>query len=316
MALSDNMRGALFMMGTMTAFTINDACMKILGEEAPLFQLLVLRGIGTALFLWWLAWRMGHLRLSASRRDWWLMVVRSLSEVAGAWFFMTALFHMPIANLSAILQALPLTVTLASALFLGEKVGWRRFTAILIGFAGVALIVRPGPEGFTIDSIYGLATVVCVTIRDITARQLSKDVPSLLVSLVAAVFVMGLSGLAAFVPMGLPGSGAPWVAMDLGQVGLMALTTAFVIVGYILSVSAMRVGEIGFVAPFRYTSLVVAILVGVLVFGTFPDALTLLGAAIVVVTGLYTLLREWQLRRAGRAAMTAPTTIPARHRGL
>ncbi len=144
--MSDNTRGALLMTGSMAAFTFNDAFMKSLGEHLPLFQAIFLRGIGTTLFLIALTVWMRQVRLAASRRDWTLMIIRAVSEMGGAWFFITALFHMPFANLSAILQALPLAVTLAGAVFLGESVGWRRMTAILIGFAGVMLIVRRGPK--------------------------------------------------------------------------------------------------------------------------------------------------------------------------
>jgi S-adenosylmethionine uptake transporter len=225
------------------------------------------------------------------------MLVRAVSEMFAAFFFISALFHMPFANLSAILQALPLVVTLAGALFLRESVGWRRMAAILIGFAGVMLIVRPGPDGFTLDAIYGLATVLCVTVRDLVSRMMSPAVPSLMVASVSALGVTLFAGAGSafetWAPVTLP------VALKL--VGAMV----FVFGGYLFSVSAMRVGDLAFVAPFRYTSLIVALVVGALVFGTFPDALTLTGAAIVVATGLFTLYRERVTRRATVAATTA-----------
>ncbi len=147
------MRGAALMTGAMASFTVNDAFMKGLGTELPLFQAIFLRGIGVSLFLIALTWAMGQVRLQASRRDWTLMVLRAVSEMGSAWFFITALFHMPFANISAILQSLPLTVTLAGALFLGEAIGWRRMMAILVGFGGVLLIVQPGSEGFDIYAV-------------------------------------------------------------------------------------------------------------------------------------------------------------------
>lgn len=296
--MSDNSRGALLMTGSMAAFTFNDAFMKTLGEHLPLFQAIFLRGIGTTLFLIALTVWMGQVRLAASRRDWTLMVIRAVSEMGGAWFFITALFHMPFANLSAILQALPLAVTLAGAVFLGESVGWRRLTAILVGFAGVMLIVRPGAEGFTVYALYGLATVLCVTVRDIVSRMMSPELPSLMVASVSALgvtlFAATGSAFEVWAPVTLP------VALKL--LGAMV----FVFGGYLFSVSAMRVGELSFVAPFRYTSLIVALVVGALVFGTFPDTLTLIGAGIVVATGLFTLYRERVTRRATLAATSAP----------
>jgi len=223
------------------------------------------------------------------------MGLRAVSEMGSAWFFITALFHMPFANISAILQSLPLTVTLAGALFLGERIGWRRMTAILVGFGGVLLIVRPGTEGFDIYAIYGLATVACVTLRDIVSRMMSPALPSLMVASVSAVGVTGFAAVGALF--------VDWQPVDGAAAVNLAGAMVFVIGGYICSVAAMRVGELGFVAPFRYTSLVIALVLGALVFGTFPDPVTLVGAAIVVTTGLYTLYREGRMRR--RLAATA-----------
>ena len=290
MPLSDNLRGALFMIGSMTCFTINDAFMKTVGDDLPLFQALFVRGIGASLFLIGLTWALGQLHLHQSRRDWALMAIRAVAEMAGAWTFVTALFHMPFADLSAIIQAVPLSITLASALVLGEVVGWRRLTAILIGFGGVLMIVRPGGEGFTVYAIYALICVAMVTVRDISSRMMSASAPSLLVATTSAIGVTGFAGVGAvFVDWAPVSGGAAW-----GLTGSML----FLIGGYVFSVAAVRTGEISFVAPFRYTGLVVAILVGVVVFGTFPDGWTWAGAGIVVATGLFTLYREQVVRRA------------------
>lgn len=294
---SDNMRGAMLMMGAMAAFTLNDAFMKSLSDELPLFQALLLRGLATTLFLWGIAQGTRGLRLDLGPRDWRLVVLRSLAEVGAAWFFITALFNMPIANVTAILQALPLTVTLAGALFLGEAVGWRRMTAIAVGFAGVLLIVRPGPEGFNLHALYALASVLCVTVRDLATRRLSPEVPSMTVALAgsAAVTAFGAAGCLA----------GAWVPVSATAAAQLGGAIVFVILGYVCSVMAMRAGDIGFIAPFRYTSLVWALALGLVVFGHWPDPLTLLGAAIVAATGLFTLWRE-------RRRRTAPAGRPAR----
>lgn len=296
--MSDNMRGALLMAGAMASFTMNDAFMKFLTESMPLFQAILLRGIGTTLMLIGLAWYLGQLYLRASRRDWMLMLVRAVSEMGGAWFFITALSNMPFANLSAILQSLPLTVTLVGALFLGEAVGWRRMAAILVGFMGVLLIVQPGNDVFNIYSVYGLATVACVTVRDIVSRMMSRAVPSLTVASVSAL------GVTLFAAVG--SAFVTWQPLDDTALWQLGGAMVFVFGGYLCSVGAMRVGELSFVAPFRYTSLVTALIVGALVFGTFPDGLTLLGAAIVVATGLFTLYRERVTRRARLVAAAQP----------
>jgi S-adenosylmethionine uptake transporter len=171
-------------------------------------------------------------------------------------------------------------------------------SAILIGFAGVLLIIRPGAEGFTIHALYGLATVACVTLRDIVSRMMSRDLPSLMVASVSALGVTLFAGLGSTM--------VTWAPVTPSVLALLGGAVVFVFGGYLFSVSAMRVGDLAFVAPFRYTSLLVALVVGALVFGTFPDLLTLIGAGIVVATGLFTLYRERVTRRATLAAASAP----------
>lgn len=272
------------MAASMTAFTINDTFVKLLGDHLPFFQFLLLRSIGAAVFILVLAYRAGALRLPANAQDRRLILFRSLAEMAAAYFFLTALIHMPIANVTAILQALPLTVALGAALVLGENVGWRRFAAIGVGFIGVYLIVRPGSEGFTIHSIYALLAVVAVTIRDLAARRITKQVSSLTVATSAVLFILAFSAIGALGTEWQPVRPVDWLWLSGSVISI--------IVAYQFSVSAMRVGEIGFVAPFRYTSLLVALIAGLLIFGDWPDGITLLGAAIVVSTGLFTLWRE------------------------
>ncbi len=279
------------MTGAMTAFTINDTFLKLLGADLPLFQILFLRSVGVIVLLGSFAWATGSFRWPERASDRRLILIRAVAEAAAAWFFITALFNMPIANLSAILQALPLTVTLAAALFMGEHVGWRRFTAILVGFIGVFLIVRPGPEGFTIDSLYGVASVLCVTVRDLVVRRMSPDVKSMTVALGTVIIVGIFAGVGAMFVDWQPVAPVHWA--------WLAGTVVTVLGGYIFSVSAMRVGEIGAVAPFRYTSLLVALIAGYFVFGDWPDEVTLIGASIVVATGLFTLWRERHMHRSG-----------------
>lgn len=287
--LSDNLRGAIFMALSMTAFTFNDACLKGLSDEMPLFQVLFLRGLGTTAMLVLISRYMGHLRFDLSRRDWGLIGLRTVAEALAAWFFVTALFNMPLANVSAIMQSLPLAVTLASALFLGEAVGWRRFTAIFVGFAGVLLIVQPGGDGFTHYSVFVLLSVAAVVVRDLSARRMSRQVPSILVALMAAGGVTIFAGLGSLT--------IDWEPVTTNALVQLVGAMIFVIGGYIASVAAMRAGEIGFVSPFRYVGLLVALVLGFVLFGDFPDRVTLIGAAIVVATGLFTLYRERQSMR-------------------
>lgn len=291
--LSDNARGALLMMAGMAAFTVSDSIMKVLSAELPLFQTLLWRGIGVTLLLGLMAWRAGAFRAVLTRQDRWVIGLRTACDTASTWFFLQALFHTPIANLTAIMQALPLTVTLGAAVFLREPVGWKRLTAICIGFLGVLLIVRPEAGGFDPFALYALVSVALVTARDLLTRRMAKGIPSLLIAWVnaAAVTLFGLVGSVTEAAVPLHGT----------MVLLLGATSVFLIAGYIMTVSAVRTGELGFVTPFRYTGLIWALVLGFVVFGEWPDPLTQLGAALIVATGLFTFYRERVTARRLRA---------------
>lgn len=277
------------MMGSMAAFTVNDAIVKLLGGSLPLFQIITLRGALTCVLLFLLTRHLGALHLRFDRRDRALVALRCLSEVGATFFYLTALMNMPLANVMAVLQALPLTVTLGAAVFFGEPVGWRRLLAIGIGFCGMLLIVRPGPDGFTTHAIYALLSVTCVTVRDLSTRRMSAHVPSMMVTLASALAVTCFGLLGSLT--------VDWVPLDAGLGLLVVGASVFVLIGYICSVMVMRVGEVGFIAPFRYTSLLWALALGWLIFGNWPDPLTMLGAGLVVAAGLFTLFRERSRRR-------------------
>jgi drug/metabolite transporter (DMT)-like permease len=287
--MSPNTKGALLMMASMAAYTINDALIKATDGALPLFQLLTLRGVMTLVLVLVLAARMRALDFRMTWHDFMLLAVRCLTEIAATYCFITALLHMPLANISAVLQMLPLTVTLGAALFFREAVGWRRSVAIAVGFVGMLLIVRPGADGFNIYSAYALGAVFAVTLRDLVTRRMSPDLPSMTVTVAVSAAILGF---------GLLGSiGEQWQPVELKNWALLAGSSIFIMGGYQFSVQVMRVGDVSFIAPFRYTGLLWALVLGWLIFGDWPDGLTMLGATIVVGTGLFTLFRERALLR-------------------
>jgi S-adenosylmethionine uptake transporter len=293
-AAKDNLRGALLMMGAMVGFTINDTIIKSVGLNMPLPQLLAIRGVMTTAILLIAALWLGMLRQPIGRKDGWLITLRTLCEVAAAYFFISALLRMELAVATAILMFLPLSVALGAALFLKEPLGWRRMLAIVIGFFGMLLIVKPGPDGLTYEAWLALAAVGCVTIRDLAARRISTQISSLTPAVAGAAGV-GLSGFLAMI-------GRDWVVMT--PTDLTALFSASVMVGiaYACSVGTMRVGDVAFVVPFRYTSLLWSLVLGWVVFGEWPDWMSLLGAAILVATGLFTIYRETRARARRKTA--------------
>ena len=294
--MTDNLRGALLMMGAMAAYVLNDATIKALAEGLPTFQVVALRGVAATAALAVLARATGAWRLPIPPADRRGVALRCAAEVAAFVPFVLALTHMPLADVTAILQAVPLTITAAGAVFLGEAVGWRRWTAIGVGFAGVLLIVQPGGTGFSPWSGLALVTVAMVTLRDLVTRRLSRDVPSLKVATFTAAAVGGLGAALSL--------DTPWQTVGGAQAGLILGAALFILGGYVLSVMAVRVGEIAVVSPFRYTALVWGAVLGFAVFSEVPDAATLAGGALVAATGLYTIWRE------GRVPRMRPTAPP------
>jgi drug/metabolite transporter (DMT)-like permease len=300
--MSPNLKGAVLMTASMATFTLNDVCVKALAQDLPLFQIVFLRGILTTAMLTLLATALGQLSFRIPHEDRPRVAWRTVFEIGAMVAYLFALVHMNIANAVAILSALPLAVTVAAALFLGEPLGWRRMSAVLAGFAGVLLIVQPGTEGFNIWSLAALLAVIIITGRDLVTRRFSPGLPSMAVAIITAAAV-GLFG-------GVLSLAETWVMPGAREVGLIALAALFIIGGYLFSIMVMRVGEVGFTAPFRYTALVFALVFGFVVFGEWPNALALVGAGIVVATGVYTILRERAVtvraRRAAKAALTHP----------
>ncbi|MBU3029560.1 DMT family transporter [Paracoccus marinaquae] len=285
----DNLRGAGFMTLSMLGFGCNDAAMKFVMQEMPLYQAITLRGLVVLVAIWLLALREGGLRLRLSppaRRP---MALRVLGEVGSTVLFLNALQVIAIGDLSAVMQSLPLVVMLGAALFFGETLGWRRTSAVVVGLLGVMIILRPGSGTFGIWSLVALGAVLLIALRDLVTRNFGREVSSATIAFYAAAAVTG---------MGLIGSlWQGWVMPSPMQLALILLAGGFLTIGYVSAVTAMRVGEISYVAPFRYASLIVAILAGLLVFGEWPDFWTWLGSGLVVGAGVYVIWREAQLGR-------------------
>ena len=281
----ENLRGILSVSACNLLFLINDAFLKVANEELPLTQILFLRGLFVTPILLVMVIATGAHRQFALLANW-PVFWRTLSEVCAAFLFLQALFHIPIANANAILQIVPLMITAAGAVFLGEAVGWRRWTAIAVGFVGVLIVVRPGLAGFDAFSLYALASMFFITLRDMTTRIMPAGLPALLVGLVTGAAV-GLSGPV----LGLA-TGEQWVMPSTWSLGLIFAAVFFLIGGYVTAVDFMRHGDISVVAPFRYTVIVFAMIVGFTVWGEVPDSLMLIGTAVIIATGVYTLHRE------------------------
>ena len=151
--MSENFRGAVLMMICMGVFVLNDAFVRLAGDSLPLAQILFFRGILTTIALLLVAFYTGVFQLKVPRQDKWLIFFRSVTEALTAYFFLTAVMNMPFANVNAILQSLPLTITIAASIFLKESFGLKRGVAIILGLVGVFFIIKPGSDGFNYYSI-------------------------------------------------------------------------------------------------------------------------------------------------------------------
>jgi drug/metabolite transporter (DMT)-like permease len=261
-------------------------------------QIMFVRGLMSSTMILIIAWRLGALRPLSTLKDPRLLL-RAFCEVLASLTYVTALSMIPLPNAAAILQALPLAVTMGAALFLGEPVGWRRWAAILVGFCGVLVIIRPGAEGFTLASLLVVGSVLTAGARDLFTKVIDPATPSLFISATTSIAVT-LTGGALIVPFG------GWQPVGIGHLAALLFGSSMLIIGYQTIILAMRTGEISFIAPFRYTSLIWAILLGIFLLGELPDLWMLVGAAIVIAAGLYAFYREHKLHReiAARRATT------------
>jgi len=278
----------------MLGFAVEDAVIKLLAGALPLGQIIGCLGAGGALVFAVLCRRQGQ---PLWDRAFFApaILLRNLAELIGTLGFVTAIALIPLSTASAILQAAPLLVTLGAALFLGEAVGWRRWAAILIGFAGVLLIIRPGTDGFDWLSLFAVQGVLGLAIRDLATRRVKAAVSSLQLSFMAFLMLIPASAILLYF------GGIVPITPSVGQTGLLIAAVFIGAVSYYGITYAMRIGEIGFVTPFRYSRMIFALIIGVLVFSETPDALTLLGATIIILSGLYTLWREQVVKRHSAA---------------
>lgn len=285
----DNLKGMAWMTLAMLAFAVTDMVLVFATLALPVGQILFLFGLGgAALFGIW-ARVQGHRWLSPVL----LMrpvMLRNAAEILATASFITALSLIPLSTLSAVIQANPLLVTLGAALFLGERVGWRRWAAIGVGLLGVLIIIRPGAEAFDPDILFAVLAAIGLSLRDLATRPVPRSVPTTLL----ASYSFAAVSLAGAVLMPVFGG---WVTPDPALALTIPVAVLTGMMAYYAITAAMRVGEIAVVTPFRYTRLVFAFVIAVVIFDETIDATTLLGVGIVIATGLYTFWRERQAAR-------------------
>ncbi|MGI3164728.1 DMT family transporter [Pseudooceanicola sp. 200-1SW] len=297
-----NVRGIVLVILAMLFFTIEDGFNKYLTGDLPPGQVMILLGVGGVVLFGGICALRGYPVLGAASRHP-TVVFRTISEGFSTLFFITSLALVPIATVAAVFQAMPLAITLGAALFLGEQVGWRRWSAVAVGFLGVLIVIRPGMAGFQIEALLVLGAVVAVAARDLLSRRMPPALPSTVAAFLAFAVLIPAGGILMAI------LGDSWAAMDARQSLLMLLSFLSMAAGYYFMLMATRVGDASAITPFRYTRLLFTLIMGALIFAEVPDALTYLGSALILASGLYTFLRERRLARRSLAEARA-TPLP------
>ena len=282
------------MMMSMACFAVEDTFIKLLSARLPATQILFSIGFGGAIITLLLA-----IVLNVNLADKILLnkhvISRTIADLFGALSFTSAMVLIPMSLLASILQATPLFVTLGAAILLGEKVGWRRWSAIFIGFLGVIIILQPGYGSFQLASLLGLAAVLCLALRDVVTRDMATEIPTLTVTFYACL-AMGSAGFIAYPFFGPPIMPTTYEAIILICAAIIGLT------GYFLLVLATRKGDVSVIAPFRYSRLLFSLGLASLILGEKLTLPILLGGLLVVSSGIYTFGRERRLVKIQKSA--------------
>jgi drug/metabolite transporter (DMT)-like permease len=294
-------KAILLMLTASLMVTVNDAIAKWLTAHYPTGEILAVRGAMVISLA--VCWALARRRPDLLRvRNWKAQLTRGVLMCVSTFLFVTSLKLLPIADAIAISFAGPVFATMLAALILKEPVGWRRWTAIGIGFIGVLIMVRPAPEIFRLVALLPVLAAFIGAFRDIVTRSMSTGGESTIATLVASTSVVAFGGLLTL-PWG-------WVPISWEHLGLFAVTATLVGIAQACMIEAFRWGEVGLIGPFKYSSLVWAVLLGSLVWGDLPGPWTLVGASVLIGSGLYIWRREAVLARQQRVA--EPLALPNR----
>jgi drug/metabolite transporter (DMT)-like permease len=296
-----NYRGILAMIGGSACFSANDAATKFAAQHLPVSEIVAARaGVALLIAVLVIAWRRELYAIAAIRNPY--LILRASTEAIIGVLVIYSLSLMPIANFTAIILIQPFIMTAIGAIWFREKVGWRRWTAVVAGFAGMLFVMKPATADFELVSLVALLAALLSLTRDLLVRQIHAQVPTTVISFSTALFA---------VPVGLLGATMqPWTMPDAASLIAIAIAAAFLFAAFILTVLAFRATDVSAVSPFRYSIIVFAFVFGVAIFGEVPDPISLAGIGIIVTAGLYMLHRE-RIRRLGQPADKPPPVFPA-----
>ncbi len=282
----ENLRGAGWMTLAMAGYVTNDAAIKFAAEDLPLFQAIFVRGVFIVALLTVLNVRRGQLGRLVERPER-PMLLRFAMETVGTIVYLLALTRLPLAGLTAVLQIVPIAVTFAAARLLREPVSAARVGAVVVGFAGVLCILRPWSDAFSPWYLAGVLAVAIVVVRELATRRISNTVPALVIALGTAISITVMAAVLSVIE--------GWDQLGMRSIGVLAIASVFLTVGYVASVTTVRTGDLSFSAPFRYSVMVFAIALQIVVFGEVPDVWTFIGSAVIAAAGLWAFAREREI---------------------
>ena len=281
-APASSAKGILLMLLALFMLTCSDAATKWLGADYPAGQIICFRALFSLIPVAVMVALYGglpSLRIVDKRGQAW----RAFYFAVGTSLIAISMIVLPIADAAAILYAGPLMITALAVPMLKEQVGWRRWTAIGVGFGGVIIMLRPTPDAIQWLGLLPLAAAFCSSMRDIYARSLAATESANSMMFWSALLTVLLAGLS------LPFA---WVAPSAVDWALLVATGLFIGVAHYLMIEAYRVSEAAVVAPFKYSGILWAVMFGYFVWGDIPDAFIIIGGTLVIASGLYILHRE------------------------
>ena len=290
-ALPPPLRAITLMVAATFVFVVNDTFMKLATEGLPPYQTLFLRGVMATVCCLPLVLVTGngrHIGMVLDSR----VLLRNGLELVAILCFVLALANMPIADITALTQTAPLLLILGVALILRERIGAFRIVLIIVGFAGAILVAQPGGDGLSPYAILGFCSALAQALRDIASRRVAAEVPGLIVAL-SAVLVVMVGALAAHLIF------EDWVTPQPRHLLLLLGSGFFLTLGHLCIFLAFRVGQAGAIAPLYYLFSVWALISGIVVFGTVPGPLALVGIALIVVSGVTVVALDERRRRIG-----------------
>lgn len=288
-----NYRGILAIIGSSAFFSANDAAAKFAARLVPVSEVVAIRGfVALLIAIIVIIWRREILAISAIRNP--FLLLRALIEAMIGILAIYTLTLMPLANFTAILLVQPFLIACVGAIWLGEKVGWRRWTAIGVGFVGMLMVMKPATEDFEAASLLALLTAFLAVARDLLVRKIGSHVPTTVISFSTALFSVPVGLLGAFVER--------WTIPDPAPLIAIIIAATLLYVAFLLTVMAFRGTDVSVVSPFRYSIVIFAVFFGLIVFGEMPDTVSILGIGVIVAAGLYVLHRETLRRKSAPAA--------------